>query len=72
MHSRSNVFAENIVQALTSGKQNFLPGILLTDTDIRHIHAENIDFANHLQHKKGLSRLIERHTVIWMCLCPMT
>ena len=46
MHSRSDVFGENIVQALTSGKQNFLPGNLLTGTDI---HVENIDFANHKQ-----------------------
>ena len=68
MHSRSNVFEGNIVRALTSGKQNFLPGILLTDTDIQHIHA----FANQKQLKKGLSRLAERHTVIWMCLCPMS
>ena len=69
MHSRSDVFGENIVQALTSGKQNFLPGNLLTGTDI---HVENIDFANHKQIKKDLSRLIERHSVIWMCLCPMS
>ena len=49
MHSRSDVFGENIVQALTSGKQNFLPGNVLTGTDI---HVENIDFANHKQIKK--------------------
>ena len=41
MHSRSDVFAENIVQAVTSGEQ---PSYHFTD-----IHVENIDFANHKQ-----------------------
>ena len=48
MHSRSDVFAENIVQALTSGEQpSYLEFYWQTPIYICKINV--IDFANHKQ-----------------------